>query len=147
MTAGRTTANEAINFTVAALKAIKTPPGKPSLTWDTAVKGLGFMARPTGKRSFFWFRRVGAEKKLRWVSLGEFPDLSIENARASATALNSEAATWKSSGFTSKAPRLKKNSDPTLGRTDEFTAKGIYDGTRKTRIVESRKRARCSQII
>jgi integrase len=117
MTAGRRT--QAINFTVAALKAIETPKTKPSLTWDTTVKGLGLMVRPTNKRSFFWFRRCGAEKKLRWVSLGEFPDLSVENARSAATGLNSEAATWKSSGFTSKAPRLKKNSDPTLGEANE----------------------------
>jgi hypothetical protein len=67
-----------VNFTKRALEALKA--AEQRLTYhDKETPGLSLLLQPTGHRSFFWFRRVNGSPL--WLTIGEFPALSVENAR------------------------------------------------------------------
>ncbi|MGD0306848.1 MAG: site-specific integrase, partial [Candidatus Acidiferrales bacterium] len=122
-TDGRRT--DAFNFTVAGLQAEKTPELRRKLLYDSTVRGLGLKIEPTDRRTYFWFRRVGKEKKHCWKTLGEFGDLSVQAARDAATKLNEEMATWRANGFVEgKAPRLENRPELTLGEANEQYVEG-----------------------
>jgi len=111
---------ETIYLTKDVVEKLPTPTLKRSLVYDSEERGLGVKVEPTGLKQFFWFRRVGAEKKHKWVTLGEADSLSVEKARDAAKKLNVEKSDWKAGGFTGKAPRLKKGSDATLGEANKL---------------------------
>jgi integrase len=73
-----------INFTVAALKAIPpASPGKRVTYHDVREPGLQLRVGPTGKKQFSVFKRTkngGPER----ITIGAFPDVTIEQARAKA---------------------------------------------------------------
>lgn len=81
-----------INFTVAALKAIPpAPPGKRVTYHDVREPGLQLRVGPTGKKQFSVFKRTkngGPER----VTIGAFPDVSIEQARAKALQIRNAIA-------------------------------------------------------
>ncbi|MGB8785581.1 MAG: Arm DNA-binding domain-containing protein, partial [Terriglobales bacterium] len=66
------------NFTKKALAALPTPEGR-EVFHDSTTEGLGLLVRPTGRKSFFWFRRVNGDPM--WITIGNFPDLGVEQAR------------------------------------------------------------------
>ena len=57
------------------------PTGKGwSTLWDADVRGFGLRVRSSGRRVFVvFYRRHGGEKRL--LTLGRFPELSLEEAR------------------------------------------------------------------
>jgi integrase len=73
-----------INFTVAALRAIPpASPGKRVTYHDVREPGLQLRVGPTGKKQFSVFKRTkngGPER----ITIGAFPDVTIEQARAKA---------------------------------------------------------------
>jgi integrase len=81
-----------INFTVAALKAIPPAPlGKRVTYHDVREPGLQLRVGPTGKKQFSVFKRTkngGPER----VTIGAFPDVSIEQARAKALQIRNAIA-------------------------------------------------------
>jgi integrase len=108
---------EKINFTVRALESIKTPKDKRFTIYDSRVRGLGLLVQPSGHRAFFWYRKVRGYPC--WQTIGPFPDLSVENARAKADELNSELANWKAHDFAGRAPKIEKRPELTLGSLHE----------------------------
>jgi len=54
------------------------PTGKRYLVWD--ANGLGIRAGTRGKKSFVYTYREGS--KIRWMTLGNYPTLSLAEARA-----------------------------------------------------------------
>lgn len=104
--------NDRINFTKRALDAVATPKEARAVYHDTQERGLGLLVQPTGHKSFFWFRKVRGRPT--WKTIGAFPDLSIENARAKAQEYNSSVARWKADEYAGPAP-LERRKSPTLG--------------------------------
>lgn len=101
-----------INLTKHAIEALPTPgKDKRDSYSDTRVPGLGVMVQPTGSKMFFWFRKVRGRRT--WRTIGDFPDLSVENARDQATEINTKLARWKSSGYEGPSP-FERHGDPTL---------------------------------
>jgi integrase len=101
-----------INFTKRTLEALPVPQQKRAVWHDVQTRGLGILVHTTGRKSFFWFRKVNGDPT--WKTIGEFPALSIEQARASASDFNTKLATWKSNQFDGPSP-FKRQDALTLG--------------------------------
>lgn len=57
---------------------------------DSKVRGLMLVVHPTGRKHFYLNRRIG--RRMEKISLGPFPDLSVDAARRMAEQLNSMIA-------------------------------------------------------
>ncbi len=101
-----------LNFTKRAIEALPAPGGKREIHYDRQVRGLGVMVQPTGHRAFFWLRKIRGRPT--WQTIGDFPDLSVENARQKAAEFNAKFSRWKADGYRGPGPFEKKR-DPTLG--------------------------------
>jgi integrase len=67
------------NFTIKTLAGIPPPSKNRSYHYDSKVNGLGLAVSSTGNKSFFVYRKVkGIPKR---ITLGKYPDLTIEQAR------------------------------------------------------------------
>jgi integrase len=89
---------------------------------DGSERGLGLFVHPTGNKTFFWFRRVHGVPTRR--NIGEFPALSVENARNAAHELNRRRSKCEEDGT---AFEQKERSATTFG--DLFK---LYSDHRKT---------------
>ena len=79
-----------INFTKEALTTMRSPePGQRAVYHDTKTTGLQLRVTHTGVKTFSLFRRVKGGLPER-VTLGRFPDMTIEQARKLAARVNSE---------------------------------------------------------
>lgn len=107
---GKTTVR--LNLTKKSIEAMRARGEKSARFYDTQTRGLGVMVQPTGHRSFFWYRKVRGYPT--WRTIGDFPDLSIEQARARAAELNASVARWKAADYDGPAP-LEQRREVTLG--------------------------------
>lgn len=99
------------NFTKRTLDALAAPVGKRAIYHDTRTRGLGLLVQPTGHRAFFWFRKVRGVPT--WKTIGTFPDLTVDQARAKADTNNTELAKWKASNYEGRNP-FEQHDAPTL---------------------------------
>src|SRR5580692_6268774 len=102
-----------LSFTQSTVAKIPVPATGRSITYDSKTPGLGVMTQCTGRKTYFWFRRVSGERK--WITLGFFPELSVTGARDAATKHNSDLGTWRSKKYDGPSP-FDEDSDVTLGR-------------------------------
>ena len=87
----KTTDSSKINFAKKTLEALPIPSeGKGAYYWDTTVCGLSLDVNSKGQKTFH-FRRTVAYKRQQ-VLIGEFPDVTIEQARAKAHEIASSIA-------------------------------------------------------
>lgn len=95
-----------INFTKAALETLPTPAtGKRAYYYDTKMRGLGIGITSSGTKSFVVYRWV--EGKPERVTLGRFPDLSIEQARRKASEVNAVIAKGENPNDKRRADRAE----------------------------------------
>ena len=96
-------------FTKRELEALGTPaPKRRDFYRDAKVRGLQLAVFPTGRKMFILYRKVdGRPERIR---IGLFPDLSIEQARGKAQALNGQIA----NGDNPADRRRKLNAESTL---------------------------------
>jgi integrase len=84
-------ANNKLNFTKATLEALPLPPAnKRACYYDTKMRALGVSITSNGTRSFIVYRRINGKPER--ITLGRFPDLSIEQARRKAENINATIA-------------------------------------------------------
>jgi len=82
------------NFIKKSLDALLLPgPGKRLYVYDTKVRGLELMVTPQGTKSFKVYRKFN-NKPIR-VTLGKYPEMTIENARREAQKIINELNTGK----------------------------------------------------
>jgi len=106
------------SFTKKVIEALPTPDKKRAAYDDSETPGLGLFVHPTGNKTFFWFRRVNGVPTRK--TIGEFPALSVENARGIAGDFNTHLAKWKASGYTGPSP-FKQKDGVTFGELfDEY---------------------------
>src|SRR2546425_5880030 len=91
-----------LNLIKKVIDALPTPKEKRTIVYDTQTRGLGVMVQRTGHKSFFWFRKVCGYPT--WQTIGAFPDLTVENARAQASELNTKLARWKAANYEGDDP-------------------------------------------
>jgi integrase len=81
-------AENKINFTKAALDSMPLPAaGKRVVHYDAKTSGLQIRVTSTGVKTFCVFRRIKNSNPER-VTLGRYPDMSIEQARREAARIN-----------------------------------------------------------
>lgn len=98
--------NNKINFTKAALDALHLPAsGKRSYYYDTKARGLGIAITSNGTKSFIVYRWVNGKPER--VTLGRYPDLSIEQARRMATEVNATIAKGQNPNDKRRADRAE----------------------------------------
>lgn len=103
--------NNKINFTKASLDALPSPDaGKRSYYYDTKMRGLGISITGTGTKSFIVYRWVNGKPER--VTLGRYPDLSIEQARGMASEVNATIA----KGENPNDKRRNDRAEITLGK-------------------------------
>lgn len=96
-----------INFTKAALDGLPTPaPGQRATYHDIKTNGLQVRVTSTGVKTFCVFRHVKKGSPER-VTLGRYPDMTIEQARKQATHLNAEIAAGKNPAELERAKRAE----------------------------------------
>lgn len=79
------------NFTIRSIEALSKPAvSKRAYYYDTKVRGLGLSITDKGSQTFFVYRKI--EGRPERITLGRYPDLSIENARGEASKVNSQIA-------------------------------------------------------
>ena len=100
-----------LNLTKHAIEELVIPKDGRVEYHDTRVPGLGVMIRPTGGRVFFWYRRVKGRRT--WKTLGDFPDLTVEQARDKAQEINGTVAKWKAGDHEGPSP-VQHTSQPIL---------------------------------
>ena len=101
-----------MSFNKKGLAALPVPKTKREVYHDKGTRGLGLLVRPTGHKSFFWFRRVNGDPT--WKTIGDFPDLEIGQARESADGFNKKLAEWKRKNYEGPSP-FKQQDALTLG--------------------------------
>lgn len=85
-----------INFTKAALDALPLPkPSKRTTYHDSKTRGLQIRITGNGVKTFSVFRWVSVDSKPERVTLGRYPDMSIEKARQKAEVINAAIAEKK----------------------------------------------------
>jgi len=88
------TKNDKFNFTKRSLEALPLPAhGKRSCYYDEKVRGLGAAVTDKGTITFIVYRKVGGRPER--MTLGRYPDLSIENARGLACEINAQISQGK----------------------------------------------------
>jgi integrase len=106
------------SFTKKVIEALPTPEEGRTAYDDSETPGLGLFVHPTGNKTFFWFRRVNGVPTRK--TIGEFPALSVENARDKAGEFNTALARWKANEYTGPSP-FTQRSGVTFGELfDEY---------------------------
>jgi len=96
------------NFIKKSLDALSLPgPGKRLYVYDTKVRGLELMVTPQGTKSFKVYRKFN-NKPIR-VTLGKYPEMTIENARREAQKIINELNTGKNPNNEKKKLRDETN--------------------------------------
>jgi integrase len=84
---------KSLNFTKVSLKALPLPPpGKRETYHDLKTNGLQIRITNSGAKTFSVYRWVKGSSKPERITLGRFPDLSVEQARSMAAEINATIA-------------------------------------------------------
>ncbi len=120
-----------LNFTEARIRDLQ-PQEKTYCVYDAETPGLGVRVSPKGKKTFIWYR--SHKNKPERETIGDHPDLSVRDARASADALNGRRA----KGESVTTSRQTARAELTLGELhDEYIEQ--YASSRCTTWEEMRR--------
>jgi integrase len=125
--------NTAFNFTKRVIDALPLPgPGKRLYVYDTKVRGLELMVTGHGSRSFKVYRKLH-DKPVR-VSLGKYPEMSIEQARTAAQKVITEMI----KGTNPNAEKKKLRAETTLGEMFRMFMDNYSKHHKKTWMVDEK---------
>jgi integrase len=110
-------AAERLHFTQKVIAALPTPDGKRVTYRDTKTQELGLLVRPSGFKSFFWFRQIRG--KPTWKTIGSIQDVPLDDARDQARALSVAITRWKNNKYEGDNPLEPPRKEPTLGELNE----------------------------
>jgi integrase len=108
-----------VKFTKRTIQSLPTPKTKRATYYDSTEKGLGVQVQTSGARSFFLYKKVRGRNE--WLTLGTFPEFSVEQAITKAKELNAACARWKENHYKGISPieldrlgRSANDDSPTL---------------------------------
>jgi integrase len=88
---GSTSVAQRFNFTKKGLDQLSSPQGgQRAYHYDTHVRGLALAVSPAGRKTFILYRKIAGRPER--ITIGPYPDLSIEQARGRASELNAVIA-------------------------------------------------------
>ena len=105
----RRAATKRAHFTERRLEAMPVP-DKRAIVYDARTKELGLKLEPSGAKTFFWFRSVPDEGqpyrsgKPLWKTIGPWPAITLDSARAKAEEYNVTLANWRKDGCHAPSP-------------------------------------------
>ena len=79
-----------MQFSKTAIEALQPQPAKRYWCSDTKVRGLQIAVHPSGRKQFYLYRKVASRPER--ISLGPYPDMSVEVARRQAEQMNAAIA-------------------------------------------------------
>lgn len=79
-----------LKITKTVIEGAKAPGNEKLYIWDTILSGFHVIVRPSGRRSFYAFYRLRSHKQ-QTVKLGDFPAMTVEEAREKYKELTSQA--------------------------------------------------------
>ena len=95
-----------LNFTRKTLDALPCPSGRQrAYHHDTGVRGLAVGVSATGRKTFVLYRKIQGRPER--VTIGPYPDLSIEQARGLASQMNSSIARGENPSESRRAIRAE----------------------------------------
>ena len=106
-----------IDFSKRTIDALKPQPNR-YLTGDVRVQGLFIVTHPSGAKVFLWYRRV-VEKPVK-KTIGNYGDLTVEQARTRAEEFNARLGKWKNDGCVTVSPFDKGPTKITLKEVFEL---------------------------
>jgi len=83
--------NSKFNFIKKSLGTLRAVGGKITVYHDTTKHGLKLLVRPTGVKTFVLYRKIKGRPER--ITIGRFPEVTIEQARNQVDALNAKIAT------------------------------------------------------
>ncbi len=131
------------NFTQRSILARPIPEQGRATYHDTQVRELGLMIYPSGRRTFFWFRRArGNRSGTHFTTIGPFPDISIEQARGKASELSGQLARAKMDDYKDGNPFGRNRDDLTFSELiDAYCERHIRARAKNPALSEKRMRA------
>jgi integrase len=116
------------NFSKRSLENLP-PKGKRYNVFDSETRGLGIAIYPSGQKTFFHLRKVQGWPER--TTIGQFPDLTVENARGKASELNGKLSRWKANEYEGPHPLERASRTLTLGELlDQYIARHIKANTK-----------------
>jgi integrase len=103
---------QAHRLTAKMIEGVQPDPGKRLMVWDSIVPNLALRVTPQGSKSFVVLYTSPTGRQ-RWFTVGGFPKITIEQARAAAKGINGAVA----KGNDPSGQKIKLRSAMTL---DEF---------------------------
>jgi hypothetical protein len=95
-----------ISLTKSAIEATRPPEAGRSYVRDSKTPGLVLCTTAVGSKSFYWYRRT--DKGPERVKLGDWPELTVEQARTAADKKNG----IKADGLSRQQQTVKKGAFP-----------------------------------
>jgi len=89
------------------------PGAKREQYMDDSQSGFGLRVDADGRKSFFWYAKVNGKPRFR--ALGEFPVVTLKEARTAAQEWTGIAAAWKHAGYPEPDPFEKTPSAEPAG--------------------------------
>lgn len=123
-------ASKELNFTKNSIASLPLPAGKQfTHYYDKKSRGLCVRISPTGTRTFIVYRKINGKPER--ISIGRFPDLTVEQARGKAAAINAAIA----SGDNPASARRVQSAELTLGQAFEhYQKRYVVPHNKKTAI-------------
>jgi integrase len=104
-----------VNLTKANIEALKLPDSERQYIYDIKTPGLAICLTAAGRRTFYLYRKLNGKPER--IRIGEWPRLTVEQARSEADRLNGRIA----DGQNPNDKRRVNRKAPTLGQVfDEF---------------------------
>ena len=135
--------NPPFNFTQRSILARPVPERGRATYHDTQVHELGLMIYPTGRRTFFWFRRArGNRSGTHFTTIGPFPDISIDKARDKARELSGQLARAKMDKYKDGNPFGRSRDDLTFVELlDAYCERHVRARAKNPTLTEKRMKA------
>lgn len=128
-------ASNKINFTKLALSELPAPDKGRVVYYDSKQQGLQLRVSASGAKSFSFYKRIKGGEPER-VTLGQFPDVTVEQARRQAAQMSAAIAEGKNPA----AVRRSIRGEPTL--SEFFTDYGERYGSKKKSWADEQQRFR-----
>jgi integrase len=132
--------SERLAMTKRLIQALEIPEAGRRHIYDSNVRELGLRIEASGRKSFFWFRKVQGRGVFK--SLGNFPATSIEEARGAAHTLSGDLDRLKRNDYEGKNPFDQPRGEPTLGALlDDYIERHIKQKKGKTKRPEKAEKS------
>src|SRR6266853_227111 len=126
------------HLTKATVAAAKAPANGQTFIRDDGLKGFALRVIPSGTKTFLWEGRI--KRRVRRITIGRFPDLSVALARAEAMRIRTAIA----QGRDPYSERQTEKHELVFGDLRKRYVEEHAKAHRRTWLRDERRLARCS---